>query len=153
MKFAKISENTFNELQTEAGILLNAFDPSNPAPPTTEQIICATTGGITATCVPTTRDDGEDVDNCPNNMLELKKIDSYEAKLAFTALSVTAETIRMSIGAADVEYSPAIFICHLVPGVGSRAGGKTAAFVQNGIRITLTVSYQILVFCHINTGT
>ena len=103
MKFAKISENTFNELQTEAGILLNAFDPSNPAPPTTEQIICATTGGITATCVPTTRDDGEDVDNCPNNMLELKKIDSYEAKLAFTALSVTAETIRMSIGAADVE--------------------------------------------------
>lgn len=103
LKFAKISENTFNELQTEAGVLLNTFDPTNPVAPESSAIICATTGGITASCVPTTRDDGEDVDNCPANMLELKKISSYEAKLAFTALSVTAETIRMSLGAADVE--------------------------------------------------
>lgn len=103
MKFSKISENTFNELQVEAGVLLNTFDPATGAAPTSQNIICATTGGITASCVPTTRDDGEDVDNCPKNMLELKKIDSYEAKLGFTALSVTAETIRMSLGAADVE--------------------------------------------------
>jgi len=103
LKFAKISENTFNELQTEAGVLLNTFDPANPGAPASSAIICATTGGITASCVPTTRDDGEDVDNCPPNMLELKKISSYEAKMSFTALSVTAETIRMSLGAADVE--------------------------------------------------
>ena len=102
LRFSKISENTFNELQTEAGVILSTFDPSAPAVPQDEDIICATTGGITASCVPTTRDDGEDVDNCPPNMLELKKISSYEAKMSFTALSVTAETIRMSLGAADI---------------------------------------------------
>lgn len=100
-QFTAIPENTFKELQTEAGVLLKTFDPEKPSLDKTA-IICATTGGVNATCVPTFRDNGEDVDNCPANMKELKEIVSYECRLSFTALGITDETIRLSLGAADV---------------------------------------------------
>lgn len=100
-QFTAIPENTFKELQTEAGVLLKTFDPASPVLDKSA-IICATTGGINATCVPTFRDNGEDVDNCPPNMKELKEIVSYECRLSFTALGITDDTIRLSIGAADV---------------------------------------------------
>ena len=51
--FTAISSTAFQEIQTDAGMLLNTFDPTNPASPADEDIICATTGGITVTCVPT----------------------------------------------------------------------------------------------------
>lgn len=101
-QFTAIPENTFKEMQIEAGVLLKSFDPSKPTPLDKTNIICATTGGVNATCVPTYRDNGEDVDNCPPNMKELKEIVSYECRLSFTALGITDETIRLSLGAADI---------------------------------------------------
>ena len=102
--FTKVAESTFDELQVEAGVLLKNFDPTSPAL-VDEDIICATTGGINPTCVPTFSDWAEDVDNAKNNMLEFKRIDGWECTLGFTALNVTAETIRMALGAADIEAS------------------------------------------------
>lgn len=102
-KFDQISLDAFKEMQLNAGMLLNKFDPSTGAVPADEDIICATTGGITASCVPTYSDLGEDVDNCPNNMMELMQIEGWACKLAATALSASAESIRMSLGAADVD--------------------------------------------------
>lgn len=101
MKFSKISQETFNELQVEAGVILNNFDPTDASEPADEDIICATTGGITVSCVPSISDYGEDVDNCPTRTKELMMIDDWDAKMSFTALSVTAETIKLSLGAAD----------------------------------------------------
>ena len=101
-RFSKISQNTFNELQVDAGVLLNQFNPESPEL-LDEAIICATTGGINPTCVPTFSDWGEDVDNVPNGMKELMHLDGWETSLAFTALNITAETIRMALGAADVN--------------------------------------------------
>lgn len=103
-RFSKIPENTFDEIEVEAGVLLKEFDPENPELVDTN-IICATTGGITPACVPTFSDWGEDIDNCPNNMKELKRIDSYECTLGFTALNVSAEVIRLALGAADISSS------------------------------------------------
>lgn len=103
--FTKISAETFNELQTEAGVLLKKFDPENVTEPADEDIICATTGGINASCVATFSDWGEDIDNCPPNMKELKQVDSWEAKLSFTALNITPETIKLSLGVADIDAS------------------------------------------------
>lgn len=102
-KFTVISSNTFDELQLDAGVLLKTFDPTTGNAPQDEDIICATTGGITASCVPTYSDYGEDVDNVPANMKELKHLDSWEAKLSFTALNMTPEGIKMALGAADVS--------------------------------------------------
>lgn len=100
-KFSKISQKAFDEFQVDAGILLNAFNPESPAFEDSA-IICATTGGINPVCAPTFSDWGEDVDNCPNGMMELKHLDGWDVSLGFTALNVTPETVRLALGAADV---------------------------------------------------
>lgn len=100
--FTVIPQSTFEELQLDAGVLLNTFDPSAPAAPEDTAIICATTGGINASCVPTFSDMGEDVDNCSANMMELKKLESWECKLSFTALGTSPEAIKLALGAADI---------------------------------------------------
>lgn len=101
-KFTKIPKDTFDTLQLDAGVLLSNFDPETAAEPADEDIICATTGGINPTCIPTYSDMGEDVDNCPANMMELKKLESWECKVAFTALAVSPAVIQLALGAADV---------------------------------------------------
>lgn len=103
-KFSKISQEAFDEFQVDAGVLLKNFDPENPEL-LDINIICATTGGINPTCVPTYSDMGEDVDNCPAGMMELMKLDGWETSLGFTALNTTPETIRMALGAADIDIS------------------------------------------------
>lgn len=102
-KFTVIPENTFSGLQMGAGVVLKNFDPETGAAPKDEDIICATTGGINVTCVPTYSDMGEDIDNCPTNMKELKHLDGWECKFAFTSLGLSPELIRMSLGAADID--------------------------------------------------
>lgn len=101
-RFTVIPQSTFEELQLDAGVLLKTFDPETPEV-TDDAIICATTGGINVTCVPTYSDMGEDVDNCPNNMMELKKLDYWECGLSFTSIGTSPESIHMALGAADVE--------------------------------------------------
>lgn len=102
-KFTVIPKNTFDGLQMDAGVLLKTFNPATGAAPKDEDIICATTGGINPTCVPTYSDLGEDVDNCPTNMMELKHLDGWECKMAFTSLGVSPELIRTTLGAADID--------------------------------------------------
>lgn len=101
-QFTKVPESTFSDLQMDAGILLNNFDPETPDVQD-EDIICATTGGITINCTPTYSDMGEDVDNMPNNMMELKHLDGWECSIAFTALSISVETIALALGAATTS--------------------------------------------------
>lgn len=100
-RFSVVSQDVFDEFQVDAGVLLKSFDPSEPAL-VDEDIICATTGGINPTCVPTYSDWGEDVDNVPNGMKELMHLDGWETSLGFTVLNTTAEVIRMALGAADI---------------------------------------------------
>jgi hypothetical protein len=102
MKFAKVDPNVFSQLQVEAGVLLNTFSPATPSAPEASAIICATSGGIKADCVPSFTDFGEDIDNVPNNTKELKRLDGYECTFAFTALNVTTDIIKMALGAADI---------------------------------------------------
>ena len=101
-RFTVIPQDTFEGLQLDAGVLLKSFDPTDPGL-TDDDIICATTGGITVSCVPTYSDLGEDVDNCPVNMKELKHLDSWEATMSFTSLGTSKEAIRLALGAADID--------------------------------------------------
>ena len=100
--FTKISSTAFNEMQLDAGVLLNTFNPASPAV-ADNAIITATTGGITASCKPTYSDLGEDVDNCPNNTKELKHLDGWDCKMSFTALGTTPAAIKLALGAADID--------------------------------------------------
>ena len=101
-RFSVVSQNVFDEFQVDAGVLLKSFDPAKPEL-VDKDIICATTGGINPTCVPTYSDWGEDVDNVPNGMKELMHLDGWETSLGFTALNTTPEVIRMALGAADID--------------------------------------------------
>jgi hypothetical protein len=101
-RFTVIPENTFDALQLDAGILLKTFDPANPEV-VDANIICATTGGINPSCVPTFSDLGEDVDNCPVNMKELKHLDGWECAISFTSLGTSAELIKLALGCADID--------------------------------------------------
>ena len=109
MKFTQIPADTFENLQMNAGILLDEFTPSTGV---IGKIIGATTGGINFTATPTYSDYGEDIDNCPKNMKELKKLDSWEATLSGTFASVSALLAKTLIGAADADKSDAT---HIIP--------------------------------------
>lgn len=98
--YKRIPENTFNNLQMDAGIICESFDVSTG---TVGNIIGATTGGVTITATPSYTDMGENVDNCPNNMLELKKINNWECKISGTYLTTSASSMKALLGAATVS--------------------------------------------------
>ena len=102
MKYTKIPETTFKNLQLNAGVLLSAFNPES-ATVANESIIGATTGGVNFTATPTFSDYGEDIDNCPKNMMELKKLDAWEISLSGTYVTVDANAVKSLVGAADVS--------------------------------------------------
>lgn len=102
-KFTKVSQETFKEIQLEAGLILNKFDPTGATDVEDADIVCATTGGIEIACKPTFTDYGEDIDNVPNNMLEFKEVDGWNCTIAFTALNASAAGIKMALGVADVS--------------------------------------------------
>ena len=102
MKYTKIPETTFKNLQLNAGVLLSAFDPGT-ATVANESIIGATTGGVNFTATPTFSDYGDDIDNCPKNTMELKKLDSWEISLSGTYVTVDANAVKALVGAADVS--------------------------------------------------
>ena len=102
-KYTLLTKGVFNEILNGAGILLKSFDPTGETQVSTDDILCDTTGDITVTCVPTYSDMGEDVNNCPNGVMELMNLDHWENRIAFTALNFTLETTHLSLGAADID--------------------------------------------------
>ena len=101
MKFTKIPSDAFQKLQINAGILTTDFTPATGTIGEAGQI-GATTGGVNFTATPTYSDFGEDIDNCPKNMKELKKLDSWEAKMAGTFVNADTAIAKMLCGAADI---------------------------------------------------
>lgn len=106
--FTAIPKDTFDMLQMDAGVILTGFDITKAGSTDLTgdgegngKIVCATTGGITVSCVPTFSDLGEDIDNCPNNTLELKHLDSWECTMSFTALGTDPDSLIFALAAAD----------------------------------------------------
>lgn len=100
MKYTQIPQNTFKNIQLNAGVLLKAFAPDTGTLKATD-ILGATSGGVSFTATPSFIDFGEDIDNCPKNMKELKQLDGWEAKMSGTFVTVTAELAAKLTGAAD----------------------------------------------------
>lgn len=102
MKFTQIPTTAMEEMQLNAGVLLSSFTPSSAE---VSGIIGATTGGIKFSATPTYSDFGEDIDNCPKNMMEFKRQDSIEVKISGTFVTVTAATAKKLMAAADIDVS------------------------------------------------
>ena len=98
----KVSADAAQNMQVDAGILLNTFDVTTPVEPADADIICATSGDFSITCQPETEDFFEDVNNAPNNTMEGKRITGWNCGLTVNCLEAKEETLVLALGAADV---------------------------------------------------
>ena len=100
-KFTQIPTDTFKKLHLNAGILTSEFHPAT-GELTATNIIGATSGGVSFEAVPTFTDFGEDIDNCPKNTKELKRIDVWECKMSGSFVTMDTKVATSIVGAADV---------------------------------------------------
>lgn len=102
MTFSKIRGTTFEELQANAGVVLKTFDPATfNGELVLENILFATSGGISFTDTPEFRDAGEGIDNAPRNTKELKKLVRREVKVSGSKVTFTPDSVKMDMAAAD----------------------------------------------------
>lgn len=109
MKYTQIPATSFQNIQLNAGILVDNF---NPATGVIGNILGATSGGVNFTDDVEYTDFGEDIDNCPKNTKELKQLDSHDVKMSGTFVTLSAATAKLLAGAADVDGSDAT---HIIP--------------------------------------
>lgn len=101
MKFTKIPSDAFQKLQINAGILTTDFTPATGTIGSSGQI-GATTGGVSFAATPSYSDYGEDIDNCPKNMMELIKLDEWNVKMAGVFVNADTSIAKTLVGAADI---------------------------------------------------
>lgn len=99
-KFTRVPTDTFERLQLNAGILVDEFEPSTGV---IGNILGATTGGIQFSTNPEFTDFGEDIDNVPNNMMELKHLNQFDPQMSGTFLTCTASLVKSLVGAGDID--------------------------------------------------
>lgn len=109
MKFTQIPATTFEEIQLNAGILVDDFTPATGV---VGNILGATTGGLTFGTNPTFEDFGADIDNAPRNTKELKKQTGEDITLSGTFVTMTAGLAKRTMGAADID---SLDSTHIVP--------------------------------------
>lgn len=109
MKYTQIPADTFKQIQLNAGIITDSFDPETS---TIGNIIGATTGGASFADSIEFVDFGEDIDNCPKNTKELKVLDSHEAVMSGTFVTVSAALAKKLVAAGDVDPEDA---GHIIP--------------------------------------
>ncbi|MCD8087279.1 MAG: hypothetical protein LUE22_01650 [Oscillospiraceae bacterium] len=105
MKYTKIPEAAFQELQLNAGVLLSDFDTTDGM--SEEEILAAiigaTSGGTNFEATPEYTDFGEDIDNCPVNVKELKRLDNWTVTMTGTFITVNTAMVKRLVGAADID--------------------------------------------------
>lgn len=100
MEYTKVKTDAFSTLQMNAGILVKTFTPATGA---IGDILGATTGGLSFASNPSYEDFGEDVDNCPNNTKQLKRITYYDPVISGTFISLDADLAKSLAGSADLS--------------------------------------------------
>lgn len=151
-KFTQIPTDTFSKLQLNAGILIRGENGFTPATGSVAEnaIMGATSGGLHVSCVPSFTDFGEDIDNCPKNIKELKILESWECKIAGTFLTVDTATAKEMLGAADIDttdttkvtprrdlsqddFSDVWLVCDYSDKNGASNGGFVAVHLMNAL--------------------
>ena len=156
MKFTKIPSDTFEHLTINAGILLKGEEGFNPSTNSYSEtdLVGATSGGCTFAANAEYKDYGEDIDNCPKNMLELKRITSWEATLAGTFVSIDDALCKKLVGAADntsghivprdtlkeTDFEDLWLVCDYSEHNGDTNGGYVAIHLMNALN---TAGFQL----------
>ena len=97
MQYTKVASNAFQNLQMNAGIMVDNFVPSTGV---IGNIMGATTGGFNFASNPNYVDFGEDMDNVPANTFQLKRITAYDPSISGTFLTVSSSAVKQLIGGA-----------------------------------------------------
>lgn len=109
MKYTQIPATAFKDIQLNAGILVDDF---NPATGVVGALLGATSGGVQFQDSIEYKDFGDDIDNCPKNMKELKKLDSHDVTMSGTFVTINNVTAKTLVGSADVDPSDT---SHIIP--------------------------------------
>jgi len=109
MKYTKIPSDTFKTMGLNAGIFVEHFTPETGD---ASGIIGATSGGADFKATPSFTDFGEDIDNCPDDVKELKRLDGWDVSVTGTLLTVKAGSLQMLMAAADADSQNS---GHLIP--------------------------------------
>jgi hypothetical protein len=110
MKYTQIPADTFKNLQMNAGILVKNFTLLTGE---VQDLVGATSGGVSFNASPSYTDFGEDIDNCPKNTMELKKLESWETvSMSGTFVSVTKDLAKMLVAVGDIDSQDSI---HIIP--------------------------------------
>ena len=120
-KYTRVPSDTFEKLQLNAGILVDDFTPSTGV---IGNILGATTGGINFTTNPEFTDFGEDIDNMPNNMMEMMHLKQFAPQMAGTFLTCSPSLAKKLV--ANKLQNPF----------------KRIAFVGIGISLLLLLFWQ-----------
>lgn len=96
----KITKDQLDEMQIDAGVLCRNFDIDNPALEE-QDIICATTGGISLDITPSYEDTGKDVYMMEPDTAEMLMLTGWTVGVDFTSISTGAAFIAFALGAAD----------------------------------------------------
>ena len=102
MRYNQIPANTFKELVLNAAILTTDFTPAT-GEIGESGLIGATSGGVNFSASTNYADFGSDIDNCPKNTLELKRVESIEAKCSGTFVSINTDLAKRLMAAADTD--------------------------------------------------
>lgn len=104
MTYSKITQDQFNEMQFGAGVWVRSFDITRPTI-SPDEVICATSGGISLSVVPNIVDTGSDVYMMPKETAEMLLLTGWTVDASFVSLGFSAEAIRFALGAADNDGS------------------------------------------------
>lgn len=101
-KYTKIPADTFQHLAVNAGILLSDFDPETGTV-VQSNMLGATSGGVNFNATVDYIDYGEDIDNCPKNTKELKRIDNRTVNVSGSYVAMTTVSARRMMAHADIS--------------------------------------------------
>ena len=99
-EFTQVRATAFEEIQMNAGIVLDDF---NPATGVKGNIIGVTSGGLSFNSNPEYEDFGEDMDNVPANTWQLKRVRSYDPALSGNWVTITAAEAKRMNGAGTLS--------------------------------------------------
>lgn len=100
MTYSKITKEQFDEMQFNAGVWVRTFDIQSPAVVDSD-IICATSGGISLSVVPSYVDLGDGVYMMPKGTAEMLIVTGWTVDASFTTLGFSGGMIQFVLGASD----------------------------------------------------
>ena len=109
MEYTKVASTAFEQLQMNAGIMLDTF---NPATGEIGNIMGATSGGFKFASGPNYVDLGSGIDNVPPNTKQLKHITHFNPTMSGTFLTVTAALAKKLVAAGAIDEGNAT---HVIP--------------------------------------